>query len=302
MRPRRFLYWIAGFILLTGLSTRSISAQEASASQTVPALLNLQIGDRFVIRLQDGGQIVGELKQETPDELTLTTSFGEVKIARSKVKELTRITARDIHGGEYWYPDPNQTRAFVFPTASTLASGKGFYENYYLLFHSVHVGLTDNAMFSAGVALFPEGGKILTVGPKLRVYQNRTKTIEAAVGAHLFVAAGDDEAGKAFIPYGALSLGRPNQGRLNIGAGGIAVEGESALFLNLSGDARLSRQVKAMGEVFLFSVDGETRAFPIYGLRFFSEKLAFDLGFWNIPDEKDLTPIGTPLVNFVFRF
>jgi hypothetical protein len=255
-----------------------------------------------LIRLRDGGQIVGELKQETPDELTLIASFGEVKVARDKIKEMTRITAQDIRKGEYWYPDPNQTRAFVFPTASTLPSGKGFYENYYLLFHSVHVGFTDNAMFSAGVALFPEGGKVLTVGPKLRVYKNPAKTAEAAVGGHLFVVAGDDESGKAFIPYGALSLGRPNQGRLNIGAGGIAVEGESAFFLNLSGDARLARRVKAMGEVFVFSVDGETRAFPIYGLRFFSEKLAFDLGFWNIPDEKDLTAIGTPIVNFVFRF
>ena len=283
----------------------NLAAQETPpvAPRPAPAALSngLQIGDRFVVRLQDGGQIVGELKQETPDELTLIASFGEVKIARSKIKELTRITPRDIRKGEYWYPDPNQTRAFVFPTASTLPSGKGFYENYYLLFHSVHVGFTDNAMFSAGVALFPEG-KILTVGPKLRVYQNPAKTVEAAVGGHLFIASGDDETGKAFIPYGVLSLGRPSQGRLNIGAGGIAVEGESAFFLNLSGDARLTRRVKAVGEVFVFSVDSETRAFPIYGLRFFSEKLAFDLGFWNIPDSKDLTAIGTPLVNFVFRF
>ncbi len=300
MGPRRVLRWIVGMSLMAGPSACCAYGQETASARTAQA--DFQAGNSFVIRLRDGGQIVGELRQETPDELVLITSFGEVTVARSKIKDMTRITVRDIHRGEYWPSDPNPTRAFVFPTASTLPGGKGFYENYYLLFHSVHLGWADNAMLSAGFALFPEGGKVLTVGPKFRVYQNRAKTVEAAVGGHLFVASGDGESGKAFFPYGVLSLGRPNQGRLNIGAGGVVVDGEKAFYLNLSGDARLTRRLKAMGEVFVLSIDGEPRAFPIYGLRFFSEKLAFDLGFWNLPGEDDLTAVGTPMVNFVFRF
>jgi hypothetical protein len=57
-----------------------------------------------------------------------------------------------------------------------------------------------------------------------------------------------------------------------------------------------------MGELFILSADSETHTLPIYGLRFFSEKLAFDLGFWNLPGEEDATFLGTPLASFVFQF
>lgn len=307
MRRNHLLSGVIGLGLLGGLGLRPIEAGEGlqagtyQPTRTDTVTTQLGPGSLVNVRLQDGSQFLGTLQSETPDALTVATSFGEVKIARSKIKELTRVDVKDVYKGEYWYPDPNQTRSFVFPTASTLPEKKGSYENYYLIFNSLHVGLSNNVMLSIGIAPLPEAA-ILTFGPKIRVYQNPTKTVEAAIGTHFFVASGDGESVAAIMPYGVLSLGRSSKGRFNIGAGGIAVENERAGFLNLSGDVRAAKQVKLMGELFVLSADDETEVFPIYGFRFFSERLSVDLGFWNYPGEEDLTPIGSPLVSFVFRF
>lgn len=261
----------------------------------------LVIGERFAVDLLDGSQVVGELKSRTSDELTLITSFGEAKVACSRVKALTPLTAEDIHGGEYWHPDPNRTRAFVFPTASVLPRGKGFYENYYILFNSVHYGVSDRMMVSSGFVPFSEA-IVLSFGPKFQVYQNREKTAEAAVGAQVFVGTGDGESSALLVPYGVLSFGKSGKARLSIGTGGILERNGSAFLLNMSSDYRLNRRLKLMGEVFALLVEGERHILPIYGLRFFSEKLAFDLGFWNIPGEQDFMLFGTPFANFVFSF
>ena len=73
-------------------------------------------------------------------------------------------------------------------------------------------------------------------------------------------------------------------------------------FLTVSGSLRVSRRVKLMAEVFSVWDEDGSEVIPMYGLRFFSERLAFDLGFWNFPDEEDLLVVGTPMANFVFGF
>ena len=261
----------------------------------------LKVGDTLTIKVRDGSQIVGRLVGETADQLTLTTSYGEVRIARAEIAEWARIEPEDIREGGYWFPDPNRTRSFVFPTASTLRQGAGLYENYYLFFNSVHFGVTDRAMLSGGIVPLP-GAMILAFGPKLRIYQHPTKMVEAAVGAQWYLLSGDSDSETLFVPYGVLSLGRSDRSRLSVGGGSIRAEEEDLSLLTVSADLRLSKRVKLMGEVFSVRGDDESEVIPIYGLRFFSERLAFDLGFWNFPGEEDLLALGTPMANFVFGF
>jgi hypothetical protein len=255
----------------------------------------------YIIKLRDGSQIIGALRHETADEITVGASFGETKIVRSNIKEMTRVEAKDVHKGEYWSPDPNQTRSLVFPTASTLPAKKLLFENYYLIFNSLHFGATDKVMFSLGIAPLP-GAAIFTFGPKAKVYHNPSKTVEVAVGGHLFAVSDGSQSEAVVLPYGVVSFGNAGRGRFNVGGGGIDLHGESAYFVNMSGDVRVARGVKLMGEMFIFSADRRTRALPMYGARFFSEKLSCDVGFWNIPEEQDFTPLGTPMVSLTVRF
>jgi hypothetical protein len=89
---------------------------------------------------------------------------------------------------------------------------------------------------------------------------------------------------------------------LNLGAGGIVVDGRGVSFLSLGGEVRPARRLKLMGEMLVFRRCGKPTVFPTYGLRFLSERLAFDLGFCNILGEGNLTPIGTPMISAAFRF
>ena len=201
-----------------------------------------------------------------------------------------------------WYPDPNQSRTFVFPTGSTVPSGEFSYENYYLFLNNVQYGIIDQAMFSLGVVPLPEEAAIITFGPKVRVYQHPTKKFEAAVGGHVYIGTDGDETITLFVPYGAMSYGNPDMGRLHVGAGGLIIEDERAFMFNLSGDIRVMKRIKLMGEMFVVSADQETHAFPIYGLRLVGQKSSVDFGFIKVLDEDNLTPLGWPLIKYVRQF
>jgi hypothetical protein len=190
---------------------------------------------------------------------------------------------------------------FLFPTASTLPRGGVSYKNYQIFLHDIQMGITDGITLSAGFMLVPGAGGV-SLGPKIRIYRNADKRVEAAIGARFFGGTGEGESVGMLFPFGVVSLGASARGRLNLGAGGIVVDGRGVSFLSLGGEVRPARRLKLMGEMLVFRRCGKPTVFPTYGLRFLSERLAFDLGFCNILGEGDLTPIGTPMISAAFRF
>ena len=302
MRPNSLTRAIAfiGLVALPAMAETEPSAADLTEPVTEPQASEGTGGHDVHVSLHDGSLLIGKLSQETPDTLTLDTTIGQIKIGRIDIKTLDRVAAKEIRGG-YLAGDPMRTRAFVFPTAATLPKGQLVYENYYLFFNNLHLGVSDRATVSFGLTPLPDAA-LVSVGSKLQLWHSPSSGTAAAVGVNMIGFAGGDESGSVFLPHGVMSIWGSDRATLNLGGGAAISDDGTAGFFDVSGSLRLTDHVTAMGEMIITSADDERQVLPIYGLRFHNGKMAFDLGFWNIPDERDATLLGTPLASFVFRF
>ena len=100
------------------------------------------------IKLHDGSSVMGELVFETVESITVRTSFGDLVIKRTDIKELIEIESSQIKDGKYWFKNPNSTRYLFGPTGRNLKKGKGYYQNVLITTNLAHYGITD--WFSIG--------------------------------------------------------------------------------------------------------------------------------------------------------
>jgi hypothetical protein len=221
--------------------------------------------------------------------------------------------------------DPNLDRGFVLPTAMTQPAGSITYNNYELLLHGVTYGVTDNLQLSATV-LAPIVKDMPFVGIasiKARLYRGRRVhlAVQGSIGGATDVSSRENDA-----------VGSGTRGVFIAGAGGLASvclradcssllsasatyehasgsgDDGGALIYGISAVHRVGAHVKLLGELASAgnnrSFDAQNSALLNYGVRFYGNSIASDIGFIK-PIGSDVAGpfvLGLPFASVSYRW
>lgn len=282
----------------------------ATASPQSDVYKSLRIPDPDVtqiLTLVDGTSLVGRITFVGEGEIRFMTELGEVTIPVYKVKEIREVSSSAFKDGSYWFPNPNRTRLYFGPTARMLSGGSGYFSSFWIFFPSITYGVTGNISLSAGGSIFPGIGieNQLFFG-SAKVGVAATEQIHLAVGAMAFRLPdlddddNDDDSIFSGFAYGVATFGTEDlSATAGLGYGYTEDELADKPAVLLGGEWRFARRLSLVTENWV--IPGADDPLITYGLRFFGEKMAADLGFATILGGGGLFP-GIPLVGFVWNF
>jgi hypothetical protein len=270
MRLKYSLFVTLLVIFMFGLFSTKCFAQQYVKEQKLTRIV-----------LIDGSEFIGTIIKEDEFTVVFKTTDGIImNIPKEKVKLIEQL---DFGGRRYRRVDPNQTRLFIAPTARTLKGGQAYLSVYEIFFPVVGVGITNFLLFEGGISLFPFAKEQLYyVNLKLTPIQVDKFSISVG-GAHLGVTGGDIGFG---MFYSGISFGS-SESSLGIGVGfpylgriwDFKLEFSSEPVFVIGGGIQVSNSVKLVSENWILTFEFPQSVFPIFGIRFFGEKLAADLGF-----------------------
>ena len=174
---RRFYLVLVIFFCLT--------APRAAFAQGDSARMQSDTSITHLLRLRDGSTLMGKLLSRDSVSVRFATNGGILTIPVANVAEIKTVVSTEMHGDEYWFPDPNRTRLFFAPTGRMLEKGEGYYSNTDLLLQNFVGAPSDNVTIGGGFSVVPSNdflnNNLYYLTPKVGVFAS-PKT-NAAVGA-----------------------------------------------------------------------------------------------------------------------
>ncbi len=266
---------------------------------TIPDSIHTQI-----LMLKDGSKLIGRIVEIGESEIQFEMSLGKMTILRSKIKGVEVVSTSSIRNGEYWFPNPNNTRLYFAPTARNLKKGEGYFADYFFVFPGIAYGVTDNITIGGGMSIIPGvdiPDQLFYFTPKIG--GEISKDLNVAVGALVATVPDSfdsDAPTTAGIFYTVGTYGTPDVSvTAGIGYGYVGDEFADRPMVMVGGEKRLSRRISFVTENWM--VPGADNLIISYGVRFFSESLSVDLGLVNILGEDSVFP-GIPYIDFVYNF
>lgn len=250
---------------------------------------------------------VGTIIERTEKEIViLTEGKTKIHIQLENILDIRVIPSSHFHDGEYWFPNPNETRYLYAPSAFNLKKGEGYYQNTYLFINSFNYGITDNFSFGMGFEFLSTFGSLgsgsfnpiyfLTPKYSMEVSENLRVGIGVLYGSIL------DEMGGFGVGYGLATYGNPeHNATLGLGFGFFDGDFSTDPVITISGMTRISRRMSLVTENWFFPAD-VYRGILTYGIRFFGESMSVDLALINNAELATVFPIGIPYVDFVVKF
>lgn len=282
----------------------SVIAQVEIAQSSIPGPNELSL---IVMKGESGLRYVGSVIEKNERELTILTDEGtKITILLSNIQDIRAIPKSLIQDGEYWYPNPNDSRYLFAPSAFNLKKGEGYYQNTYLFINSFNYGITDNFSMGLGFEFLSTFGSlgngsfdpIFFVTPKYSTQVSENMR----VGVGVLVGKITDNIGGFGVSYGLVTYGNPeHNATLGLGFGLFDGQLRSDPVITISGMTRLSRRISLVTENWFFPAD-VYRGIISYGIRFFGETMSVDLALINNDDFSEIFPIGIPYVDFVVKF
>ena len=232
----------------------------------------------YRIVLDDGSELIGTIISRDPHTIKFRTfSLIELQIPLASVVTMEQ-TSGSFHKGEFRHADPNHTRLFFAPTGRGLRAGQGYFSSYELFFPFLAFGVTDFLTLAGGVSVFPgTESQFYFLAPRVNLPPMERLGVAAGV---LYINSTASTGEGVGVTYGVGTYGSENSA-LTVGLGWGFSGGTYAdkPILVLGGEARLSKYVKLITENWIPpNTDGMIYSF---GLRFFGENLAADLGFFG---------------------
>ncbi|MBN1213147.1 MAG: hypothetical protein JXA92_11255 [candidate division Zixibacteria bacterium] len=298
------LICLVAFLLL-------IAAGLATAKDVTDDLRIPGEGITQIIKLKDGTTLTGKVTQISETDIKFRTSMGELTVTIADIKEISEVKSSSFKGGEYWFPNPNQTRLYIAPTARMLEAGSGYFADADLFFPSFAYGLTDFLTIGGGVTLFPGvdfDKQILYISPKIGVSAGEKYNL-AVSGTwisipdytdELFSDDDEEENLDLGMVFGVGTYGSENNTiTLGLGWGFVEGGGSSEAVIIIGGEFRISRRMSFVTEN--WKMPDLDQPLGSYGVRFLGEKLSVDLAFFTPLGEDAIFP-GFPFVGFVYNF
>ncbi len=256
------------------------------------------------LTLNDGSTLIGKITAVGDEDVTFQSSMGEMTIKKENIKSIEEMPESSYKGGKYWYPNPNQTRLLIGPTARTLPPGKGYLFDIMIFFPGAAIGVTKNFMISGGGSIFPGvDDQLLYFIPKIGVGINEQLDVAASVVVLYLL----DEA--AFLGMGTMTFGEPDYSL----TAGLALawtdeELQDEPAWTIGGEYRFARRLSLVAEGwYIPGTDGAKMFMP--AIRFFGEQMTLDFGMGfgsgnddDDPYDSDDDASWIPYLDFVWNF
>jgi len=293
MKSSRVRIYIVSTLIAAAVAYPALQAQDTDATRE-----KLRIVDSTriqVITMRDGSSLVGRILSVRTDSVDFQMGMGRVTIATQDIREVKEADADTMHGGQYWFANPNATRLFFAPSGQMLKKGEGYFADYELFFPGFAYGVTDNFSVGGGVSLFPAGfdEQVYYLTPK--VGMSFGDQVHLAAGL-LLAGTGGETGG---VGYGVGTFGDGDASvTVGVGWGFAGGDIESRPVAMLGGEKRISRRIALVTENYLLPISADNLLYS-FGVRFMGEKMTTDLALFNVTGSEI---IGVPYVDFVFRF
>jgi hypothetical protein len=253
----------------------------------------------YRVVLKDGMEFVGTIQSQDSSRVEFLSSTNiKMVIPREQINSLERLSASAM-SGRFRRSDPNYTRLFFSPTGRPLKGGQGYFSVYEVFFPFLAVGIGNAVTLAGGMSLVPGiKDEIFYFAPKITPVHVSNLDISAGV---LYVNSTAADFSGLGVVYAVGTYGSTD-GALTAGLGWNFAAGElsNKPVLLLGAELRISESTKFITENF---VPPESSSFIYsFGLRFFGESLAADLGFigWSNSNARGFPFI--PWVGFVYNF
>ena len=291
------------FAMITLVMSPELLGQAESLQQGIAAPDQISL---IKIKGDAGLTYVGTIIERNDKEIILLTEGKtKVHIPIETIQDIRSIPSSHFHDGEYWFPNPNETRYLYAPSAFNLKKGEGYYQNTYLFINSFNYGFTDNFSFGVGfefLSIFGSFGgdfnPIFFLTPKysMQVSEN------LRVGIGVLYGNVSNLVGGFGVGYGLATYGNPeHNATLGLGFGFFDGDFSTDPVITISGMTRISRRISLVTENWFFPAD-VYRGILTYGIRFFGESMSVDLALINNTDIATAFPIGIPYIDFVVKF
>jgi hypothetical protein len=252
----------------------------------------------FRIETKDGNIFTGTIIFE--DKVTLvikTDRLGEIRIPQIDIKSKTELKEVTKVGGKIWLPNPQSSRYFWAPNGYGLEKGSSYYQNIWILYNQVSIGVADNFSIGAGVLplfLFAGTPTPVWIVPKVSIPVVKNK-FNIGTGAFLGTIFGA-ESGIFGLVYGTTTFGsRDKNVSLGLAYGFTRDQWMKVPIINFSSMIRYSPRSYFITENYAISIEGETLVLISLGGRTIIRNLGIDYSLW-IPFGVDNSFVAIPFL------
>lgn len=245
------LVFLTAFVILLLMGVASpVLAQEPTDTTRI-----------WLIETRDGNQFVGAIVERTPEVIRLKTeSLGIINILMNQVKEIREVLPERVRQGVVWMENPQDTRYLWAPNGYGLRKGEAYYQNIWIFYNQVSVGLANNFSIGAGtVPLFLFGGAPTPVWitPKVS-FPIVKESLNVGAGLLLGTVIGASDATFG-IAYGVSTFGKRDENiSIGLGYGFLAGEWANTPLIEVGGMARISRRTYLMSENYYIQAGGDS--------------------------------------------
>lgn len=230
----------------------------------------------------DGNQYFGHILYRDGETIRLETeAVGIINIPVRNVDTIKAVEVKEAIGGQFWPDNVQATRYFWSPNGYGLKPGEGYYQNIWIFFNQVSVGLTENTSIGFGIVpafLFAGAPTPIWITPKVSVPVVKDK-FNLGGGVLAGTVLGEDAGGFFGIAYGLGTIGSRDK-NLTVGLGYGFADGEWARrpTFTLSGMLRTGKKGYLLTETFIIDVGTTTGALIALGGRTVWDSIALDYG------------------------
>jgi len=181
----------------------------------------------YRIKTKDGNEFIGEIRFEDDEKIIMfTEKLGEITIRKIDILIREQVNISRIVDGELWFENPQNTRYFFSPNGYGIRQREAYYQNVWVFFNQITVGVTDNVSMSIGmVPLFLLSGLSTPVwiNPKISIPVVDDQ-YNVGAGALIGTVLGETNSGFGIL-YAVNTLGNKDQ-NISLGLGwGYSSEG-----------------------------------------------------------------------------
>lgn len=186
----------------------------------------------YRLEMRDGNVFTGKIvSQDSVNLIFLSTQVGQISVPRAQIT-IFEPMGRGAAQLPYYYPQT--ARYFFSPNGYGLHAGEAYYQNVWVLYNQVSVGITDHLSLGVGtIPLVLLGGELNPVWlvPKVSIPVVKDK-FQLGAGAFLGTLLDNEQSGFGIV-YGTGTLGSRAR-NVTLGVGYGYADGEWAKYPAIS--------------------------------------------------------------------
>jgi hypothetical protein len=199
----------------------------------------------YRVEMKDGNEFIGQILSEDKTAILLRTEkLGDLSIKWTEITKLSTVEPAEMKNGEHWFDNPQATRYFWSPNGYGLKKGEAYYQNVWVVFNQVSVGLNDYISLGGGLVplfLFAGAPTPVWITPKVSIPVVENK-FNVGGGGLLATVIGVDATSFGIL-YGITTFGsRDKNLSLGIGYGYAGTDWANTPTFTLSGMFRTGRR------------------------------------------------------------